>query len=78
MVFFFGIVRFRIKDKINNPPERRDFQKVSHSLARFIKLKEAAKTQQPQQKKHSKRSTAGNEDKPGKLKSEHCCDFKQN
>lgn len=69
LFFFFGIVRFRIKDKINDPPERRDFQKVSHSLARFIKLKEAAKTQQPQQKKHSTRSTAGNEDKPGKLHS---------
>lgn len=63
--YLFGFVR--IKDKINNPPEKRDFQKVSHSLARFIKLKDAAKTQQPQQKKHLKRTTAGNEDKPGKF-----------
>lgn len=57
---------FRIKDKINDPPERSDYQKVSHSLARFMKLKEAAKTQQPQKgKKQAKRATAGNEDKPG-------------
>ncbi|XP_031629280.1 coiled-coil domain-containing protein 137 [Contarinia nasturtii] len=52
-----------IKDKINNPPERRDFQKVSHSLARFIKLKEGAK-KQPEKKKKVKRNTAENEDKP--------------
>ncbi|XP_037046265.1 coiled-coil domain-containing protein 137 [Bradysia coprophila] len=33
-----------IKDKINNPPEKQDFQKVSHKLANFIKLKEEAKS----------------------------------
>lgn len=57
--------KFRIKDKINNPPERRDFQKVSHSLARFIKLKEDAKKSAPPKNK-LKRTTNDNEDKPGK------------
>ncbi|KAJ6638095.1 hypothetical protein Bhyg_10828 [Pseudolycoriella hygida] len=33
-----------IKDKINNPPEKEDFQKVSHKLASFIKLKEDARS----------------------------------
>lgn len=59
---------FRIKDKINNPPEKRDHQKVSHSLARFIKLKEAAKKQSTEQsidRKRIKRPTNKNEDKPG-------------
>lgn len=62
------IVCTRIKDKINHPPEKRDFQKVSHSLARFIKLKDAAKKQssQPSKKKKLKRITNDNEDKPGK------------
>ncbi|XP_055303790.1 coiled-coil domain-containing protein 137 [Sitodiplosis mosellana] len=70
-----------VKDKINNPPERCDYQKVSHSLARFIKLKEAAKTQQPQQKKNSKRSAAGNEDKPEnytKKSKKNCPDARTN
>lgn len=59
---------FRIKDKINNPPEKRDHQKVSHSLARFIKLKEAAKKHAPKQSiepKRVRRATNENEDKPG-------------
>lgn len=58
----------RIKDKINNPPEKRDFQKVSHSFARFIKLKEDAKnlSSKPTLKKKLKRITNQNEDKPGK------------
>lgn len=59
----------RIKDKINNPPERRDFQKVSHSLARFIKLKEEAK-KQPEKRKKLKRNIIDipdNDDKPGKI-----------
>jgi len=33
-----------IKDKINNPPEKQDFQKVSHKLASFIKLKDDVKS----------------------------------
>lgn len=59
-----GFIYYRIKDKINNPPEKRDFQKVSHSLARFIKLKEDAKKQssKPAQKKSLKRLTNQNED----------------
>lgn len=63
-------VFFRIKDKINNPPEKRDHQKVSHSLARFIKLKEAAKNQSSKkviEQKRAKRATNENEDKPGRL-----------
>lgn len=59
---------FRIKDKINNPPEKRDHQKVSHSLARFIKLKEAAKNQSSKksnEQKRVRRATNDNEDKPG-------------
>lgn len=63
MVFFFC----RIKDKINDPPEKRDFQKVSHSLARFIKLKEEAKNSGKNSKKGKlKRQNVGKEDKPGK------------
>lgn len=34
----------RIKDHINNPPEKQDFQRVSHNLANFIKLKDDSKT----------------------------------
>lgn len=56
---------FRIKDKINNPPERQDYQKISHSLARFIKLKDEAK-KQPEKKKKFKRNVTQIEDKPGK------------
>lgn len=33
-----------IKDKINHPPEKQDFQRVSHKLADFIKLKEHVKS----------------------------------
>lgn len=66
----FGIFH-RIKDKINNPPEKRDDQKVSHSMARFIKLKEAAKNQTSKkssiEQKRAKRATNENEDKPGTL-----------
>lgn len=66
-VINFGVIYFRLKDKVNHAPERRDYQKVSHTLARFIKLKEDAKKQSVQKKKF-KRKTIDNEDKPGKLK----------
>lgn len=65
----------RIKDKINNPPEKRDDQKVSHSLARFIELKEAATTKAKNKKKKknaSKPIIVDNEDKPGKQYSLLC------
>lgn len=60
----------RIKDKIDNPPEKRDHQKVSHSLARFIKAKEAAAANANVKikriKKHAPKTAAiDNEDKPG-------------
>lgn len=48
-----------IKDKINNPPEKQDFQKVSHKLANFIKLKDEAKAGT------YKRKPKDEEDKPG-------------
>lgn len=66
---------FRIKDKINNPPEKRDFQKVSHSLARFIKLKESAKGKPVKQKNtHLKRVHIDNEDKPENYKKAGKCE----
>lgn len=51
---------FRIKDKINNPPEKQDFQKISHKLADFIKLKEGTKTIKGKLKQQFI-----NEDRPG-------------
>lgn len=51
---------YRIKDKINDPPEKQDFQKVSHKLASFIKLKEEAKSGTFKLKKPK-----DEEDKPG-------------
>lgn len=67
IAFFFSFFR-RIKDKINNPPVKRDDQKVSHSLARFMKLKEAAATNAKNKKKakNSTKAIVDNEDKPGK------------
>lgn len=65
----FEFILFRIKDKINHPPEKRDFQKVSHNLARFIKLKESAKGEPVKQKNTQlKRVHIGNEDKPENYK----------
>lgn len=52
---------YRIKDKINHPPEKNDYQKVSHKLADFIKLKEGAKTDKQVIRERPK------EDKPGKI-----------
>lgn len=52
----------RIKDKIDNPPEKKDFQKVSHSLARFIKLKNEAALSRKE-----RRQKAKNKEKSGKL-----------
>lgn len=66
------IISFRIKDKINNAPEKKDFQKVSHSLARFIQLKDAAKADVPKNGKRQKR-TVGAEDRPGNDRSEWEC-----
>lgn len=43
---------------------KRDDQKVSHSLARFIKLKEAGKAIK-KKKKNSPKPIVDNEDKPG-------------
>lgn len=54
-----------IKDKIDNPPEKQDFQKVSHSLARFIKIKEEAKLNVGKKKKNFKKNPSSTEDKPG-------------
>lgn len=60
----------RIKDKINHPPEKRDFQKVSHSLARFIELKESIKTGKLVKQKNTqlKRFHIDNEDTPENYK----------
>lgn len=58
----------RIKDKINNPPEKKDFQKVSHSLARFIALKESAKADTNNKRKKYTPRRENNEDKPGEWK----------
>lgn len=44
---------------------KRDDQKVSHSLARFIKLKEAATVNKKKKKKNSVKPIVDNEDKPG-------------
>lgn len=67
-MYFF----FRIKDKINNPPEKKDFQKVSHSMARFIKLKdqaaEAAKNKKIENTKKIQKKRIDNEDKPENYK----------
>lgn len=59
---FLYIFFFRIKDKIDNPPEKKDFQKVSHSLARFIKLKEEAAASRQEKRKGSK---SKNQEKSG-------------
>lgn len=53
---------YRIKDKIDNPPESKDFQKVSHNLANFIKLKEEAKAGTY---KRRRPNDDADEDKPG-------------
>jgi len=58
-----------IKDKINNPPEKKDFQKVSHSLARFIKAKEEALANENNKGNTKwKRKRIDNEDKPENYK----------
>lgn len=66
----FLLLTIRIKDKINNPPEKKDFQKVSHSMARFIKLKEqAAEAAKSKIKPKTPAKKVDNEDKPGKVPS---------
>lgn len=69
-MFSLEFFLFRIKDKINDPPEKRDFQKVSHSLARFIKLKDSAKGKPVKQKNKQlkQRVHIDNEDKPENYK----------
>lgn len=60
-----------IKDKINHPPERQDFQKVSHNLANFIKLKEDAKAGKPfkPSRRRQKQDEDDGEDRPENYKS---------
>lgn len=52
----------RIKDKIDNPPEKKDHQKISNSLANFIKLKDEAKAGTYKRKRAHQND---DEDKPG-------------
>lgn len=54
------LLLFRIKDKIDNPPSNKDEQKISQSLQRFIKMKEAFKTKG----KLPKKASHGIEDRP--------------
>ena len=52
---------FRIKDKINNPPEKEDFQKLSHNFKQFIQSKDDAKLG----KKFKRVADNNSGDKPG-------------
>lgn len=49
----------RIKDKINHPPEKQDFQKVSYTLANFIRLKDDAKSASATGKPRKRRAAHG-------------------
>lgn len=39
----YNIYLSRIKDKINHPPKKQDYQELSHNFSEFVKLKTNAK-----------------------------------